>query len=89
MRRLLVKSGALMMLLQGKVSSIIGTHTHVGTDDFQIVNGTAYMSDIGLTGCRDNVIGMDKDVTAQTVSYRFKRAFDIPKKMQKRFYKWR
>ena len=32
---------ALMMLLQGEVSAIIGTHTHVSTDDFQISQGTA------------------------------------------------
>ncbi len=50
---------ALLMMFRSKVSAIIGTHTHVGTDDFQIDSGTAYLSDIGLTGCRDNVIGMD------------------------------
>lgn len=74
---------ALMMLLQGKVSSIIGTHTHVGTDDFQIVNGTAYMSDIGLTGCRDNVIGMDKEVPLKQFLTGLKGHFDIPKKCKK------
>lgn len=37
---------AMMMLLQGSVSAIIGTHTHVSTDDFQIVNNTAYLTDI-------------------------------------------
>jgi len=42
----------MLMLLQGRVSGIIGTHTHVSTDDFQIVEGTAYLSDIGLSGCR-------------------------------------
>ncbi|MGB5917883.1 TIGR00282 family metallophosphoesterase [Arcobacter sp.] len=47
------------MMFNGKVSGICGTHTHVGTDDLQIVDGTTYLSDIGLTGCRDNVIGMD------------------------------
>jgi calcineurin-like phosphoesterase len=55
----------MMMLLEGKVSAIIGTHTHVSTDDFQIAMGTAYLSDIGLTGCRDNVIGMDAKVPLQ------------------------
>ncbi|WP_457748411.1 TIGR00282 family metallophosphoesterase [Sulfurimonas sp.] len=74
---------ALMMMLQGEVSGIIGTHTHVGTDDFQIVKGTAYMSDIGLTGCRDNVIGMDKEVPIKQFLTGLKGHFDIPKKCKK------
>ena len=41
----------IFMMLQGKVSGICGTHTHVGTDDLQVVDGTAYLTDIGLTGC--------------------------------------
>lgn len=50
----------MMMMFKNKVSAICGTHTHVGTDDLQIVDGTCYVSDVGLTGCRDNVIGMDE-----------------------------
>jgi len=73
----------MMMLLQGRVSSIIGTHTHVSTDDFQIVEGTAYLSDIGLTGCRDNVIGMDKKVPLVNFLTGMKGHFDIPKKCKK------
>ena len=49
----------LFELLQCKVSAICGTHTHVSTDDMQIKNGTFYITDIGLTGCRDGIIGMD------------------------------
>ena len=70
----------MMMLLQGKVSGIIGTHTHVCTDDFQIAKGTAYLSDIGLTGCRDNVIGMDEKVPLKQFLTGMKGHFDIPKK---------
>ena len=70
----------LMMLLQGKVSGIIGTHTHVSTDDFQISKGTAYLTDIGLTGCRDNVIGMDEKVPLKQFLTGMKGHFDIPKK---------
>ncbi len=73
----------MMMLLQGKVSAIIGTHTHVSSDDFQIANGTAYLSDIGLTGCRDNVIGMDKKVPLKQFLTGMKGHFDIPKKCKK------
>ena len=70
----------MMMLLQGKVSGIIGTHTHVCTDDFQIAKGTAYLTDIGLTGCRDNVIGMDEKVPLKQFLTGMKGHFDIPKK---------
>ena len=71
---------AMMMLLQGRVSGIIGTHTHVSTDDFQIVNSTAYLSDLGLTGCRDNVIGMDEKVPLKQFLTGMRGHFDIPKK---------
>ena len=74
---------AMMMLLQGKVSGIIGTHTHVATDDFQIAQGTAYMTDIGLTGCRDNVIGMDEKVPLKQFLTGMKGHFEIPKKCKK------
>ncbi len=74
---------AMMMLLQGEVGAIIGTHTHVSTDDFQISNGTAYLSDIGLTGCRDNVIGMDKKIPLKQFLTGMKGHFDIPKKCKK------
>ncbi|MCK9454371.1 MAG: TIGR00282 family metallophosphoesterase [Sulfurimonas sp.] len=74
---------AMMMLLMGRVSAIIGTHTHVGTDDFQIVNSTAYLTDIGLTGCRDNVIGMDEKVPLKQFLTGMRGHFDIPKKCKK------
>ena len=47
--------------LDGKVSALIGTHTHVQTADEQIFpGGTAYLTDAGMTGPHDSVIGMDK-----------------------------
>ena len=73
----------MIMLLQGNVSGIIGTHTHVSTDDFQIAQGTAYLTDIGLTGCRDNVIGMDEKVPLKQFLTGMKGHFDIPKKCKK------
>lgn len=74
---------AMMMLLEGKVSALIGTHTHVGSDDFQIANATAYLSDVGLTGCRDNVIGMDAKVPLKQFLTGMKGHYDIPKKCKK------
>jgi len=70
----------MMMLLQGQISGLIGTHTHVSTDDLQISKGTAYLTDIGLTGCRDNVIGMDSKVPLKQFLTGMKGHFDIPKK---------
>lgn len=49
--------------LDGKVSALIGTHTHIPTSDYQILpNGTAYITDVGMTGPYDSVVGLRKDV---------------------------
>ena len=51
---------ALGYYLDGKVTAIFGTHTHVQTADEKILpNGTAYITDIGMTGPEHSVIGMD------------------------------
>lgn len=68
----------MLMMFQGKVSAICGTHTHVGTDDLQIFENTAYLTDIGLTGCFDNVIGMDKDAPIKRATTGVSSHFDIP-----------
>jgi metallophosphoesterase (TIGR00282 family) len=48
--------------LDGRVSAVLGTHTHVGTIDAQILpGGTAYVTDIGMVGPIDSVIGDDPD----------------------------
>ena len=48
--------------LDGKASLVVGTHTHVPTADHQILSGgTAFVSDVGMTGDYDSVIGMVKD----------------------------
>jgi metallophosphoesterase (TIGR00282 family) len=53
---------ALGRYLDGRVSAVLGTHTHVGTIDTQILRGgTAYVTDIGLTGPIDSVIGDDPE----------------------------
>lgn len=51
---------ALARFVDGRVSALIGTHTHVQTADEQILpGGTAYISDVGMTGPTDSVIGME------------------------------
>jgi 2',3'-cyclic-nucleotide 2'-phosphodiesterase len=53
---------AMGQFLDGRVSAVIGTHTHVPTADHQILpGGTAFQSDAGMTGDYDSVIGMVKD----------------------------
>ncbi len=54
---------ALGYALDGKVTCVYGTHTHVQTNDARILpNGTAYISDIGMTGPYDGVIGVQKEI---------------------------
>ncbi|MEA3369241.1 MAG: TIGR00282 family metallophosphoesterase [Candidatus Ratteibacteria bacterium] len=57
---------ALSRFLDGKVGAIIGTHTHVQTADEMILpGGTAYISDVGMTGPRDSVIGVKSELILQ------------------------
>ena len=52
--------------LDGRVSAVLGTHTHVGTIDTQILpGGTAYVTDIGMTGPTDSIIGDDAEAVIQ------------------------
>jgi len=52
--------------LDGKVSAVLGTHTHVGTIDAQVFpQGTAHVTDIGMTGPADSIIGDDTDAVIQ------------------------
>jgi len=52
--------------LDGRVSGVFGTHTHVGTVDARILpKGTAYLTDVGMTGPTDSVIGSDKDAVLE------------------------
>ncbi|MDQ3399184.1 MAG: YmdB family metallophosphoesterase [Deinococcota bacterium] len=55
--------------LAGRVAALIGTHTHVQTADEQIVAGTAYITDVGMTGAQDSAIGLN----FEEVHYRFIR----------------
>lgn len=53
---------ALKHYLDGKISAILGTHTHIPTADWKITSsGTAYVSDIGMCGPTDSIIGLEKE----------------------------
>ncbi|MGH1350249.1 MAG: TIGR00282 family metallophosphoesterase [Methyloligellaceae bacterium] len=50
----------------GRTTCIVGTHTHVPTSDYRVLNGgTGYMSDVGMCGDYDSVLGMEKDEPVQ------------------------
>lgn len=57
------EKAALGWFLEGEVTAVIGTHTHIQTADERILpGGTAYITDVGMTGPFDSVIGVKKDV---------------------------
>lgn len=71
---------AMGWFLDGKVTAVVGTHTHVQTADHRILpQGTAYMTDVGMTGPYDAILGMEKEA----VLYKFLTAlparFEVPK----------
>ncbi|MBD3841036.1 MAG: TIGR00282 family metallophosphoesterase [Campylobacterales bacterium] len=68
----------MMQMFKGQVSGICGTHTHVGTDDLEITDGTFYVTDAGLTGCRDNVIGIDSKIPIQKALTGLGGHFEVP-----------
>ncbi len=56
--------------LKGRVSAVLGTHTHVPTADEQILGGTAFLCDVGMTGPYDSILGRRVDrVLTTTVSF--------------------
>ncbi len=57
---------ALGLFIDGQVSAIVGTHTHVPTADERVLpKGTAYITDLGMTGPHDSVIGQNKEAIIQ------------------------
>jgi len=60
------ESVAMGWYLDGRVSAVVGTHRHVQTADERVLpGGTAYITDLGMTGPIDSVIGVDKDLILQ------------------------
>jgi len=74
------EKNALLHLLHKDVSAILGTHTHIGTDDLCMVNGCCYVTDVGLTGCRDGIIGMDKTIPLKRFMTGLGGHHDIPER---------
>jgi len=60
------EKNAMGRFLDGRVSAVFGTHTHVPTCDHRVLpKGTAYVTDLGMTGPYDSVIGVDSDTIVQ------------------------
>lgn len=70
---------AMGWFLDGKVTAVIGTHTHVQTADNRILpGGTAYLSDVGMTGPYDGILGMEKDAVVYRFITGLPARFEVP-----------
>jgi metallophosphoesterase (TIGR00282 family) len=71
---------ALGWFLNGRASAVLGTHTHVQTSDERILDeGTAYISDVGMTGPLDSVIGIRKEIALERLLTQIPWKFDVAK----------
>src|SRR5215475_1952319 len=75
---------ALGWYLDGRVTAVVGTHTHVTTaDDRVLPGGTAYITDVGMTGPHDSVIGVERSAVVQrfltAMPQRFETATENPR----------
>ena len=77
---------ALSRFLDGRVSVIYGTHTHVQTADEHILpGGTAYLTDVGMTGPTEGVIGMEAGPVLERFTTGFSERFNVQKSGSKQF----
>lgn len=77
---------ALGRYLDGRVSCIFGTHTHVQTSDEQILpGGTAYISDLGMTGPTEGIIGMEAGAVLDRFLTGISERFSVQKTGSKQF----
>ena len=62
----------------GRISALIGTHTHIQTADEEILpNGCGYITDVGMTGPHDSVIGMKKEIILEKMTTGMPQKFDV------------
>ncbi|MBU1167408.1 TIGR00282 family metallophosphoesterase [Patescibacteria group bacterium] len=72
------ESIALGKYLDGRVSAFLGTHTHVPTQDFRIMpKGTAYVTDVGMVGDYDSILGFDKETLTKRYLTQVSRSFEV------------
>lgn len=64
--------------LDGRVTAVVGTHTHIPTADERLLHrGTAYITDVGMTGPYDSVIGDDKDIILESILTQRPKRFEV------------
>jgi hypothetical protein len=69
---------ALAWFLDGKVSAVLGTHTHVQTSDERLLpQGTAYITDVGMAGPRDSVLGVRPEVIIERFEKKLPVRFEL------------
>lgn len=69
---------ALSWYLDGRVSAVVGTHTHVQTNDARILpQGTAYLTDVGMTGPYDAILGMKKEPIIEKFKTALPKRFEV------------
>jgi len=69
---------AMGFFLDGRVSAVLGTHTHVPTADARILeNGTAFQTDVGITGSLDSVIGMERQPVIAKFTTGINQKFEV------------
>ncbi len=69
--------------LRGRVTAVMGTHTHVQTADETILKeGTAYITDVGMTGAEDSVLGVESDIATEKFVTHYPVKFEISKNPQ-------
>lgn len=71
---------ALAWFADGRVSCVVGTHTHVQTADERILPcGTAFITDVGMTGPYEGIIGVDKNIVIEKFRYQVPVRFEVAK----------
>ncbi|EGG59240.1 conserved domain protein [Enterococcus faecalis TX1467] len=64
--------------LDGQVSAVVGTHTHVPTNDARILpKGTAFLSDVGMTGPYDGILGMKREPIIEKFMTALPKRFEV------------
>lgn len=69
---------ALALAFDGEISAVVGTHTHVQTNDARLLpKGTAYLTDVGMTGPEDSILGMKKEAVIEKFKTALPKRFEV------------
>ncbi|MCD6288136.1 MAG: YmdB family metallophosphoesterase, partial [Candidatus Hydrogenedentes bacterium] len=71
---------AMGWFLDGTVAAVLGTHTHVQTADERVLpEGTAYITDVGMSGPENTVLGINRHLVIRQIRTRMPQKFEVPK----------